>query len=203
MGLDISGIGGNSFGLKSVAFGTKINQLVQPMRRFLTRISKLVATAAGTAHTLTVLRPIGRTTASAAFASGQAVINLVADPGTTVASNAIAANDLVAVRESDGITRLYTVSSVSGLAITMTGNFTTGGAAGADVWDFGIASDTDPYTGQAHQAYNVPASATTTWSDTVGGVAASNNRDEPLLVQDSNATATGTIEQVSYAYTQD
>lgn len=208
MGLESESLFGNSLGRgATVAADTVINRLVPPRAGMLTRVGKVVVTAAGTAHALTALRKIGRTTASAAFASGQAVINLTADPGTLTLNgvanaNGIAANDYVAVRESDGITRLYKVSSVSTLAITMTGNFTTGGAAGADVWFFGVAADTDPNTGSAHPAFTVPASATTTLTGQNGGLTASTGYDEPILVQDNNATAAGVIEQIEYAYTK-
>ncbi|MGH7291302.1 MAG: hypothetical protein ACREJT_08835, partial [Myxococcota bacterium] len=66
-------------------------------------------TCAGTAHTVTCLRPLGRTTIASAGATGQAVANFTADPGVAAAyggiSNAIAANDFVAIRTaSDGVT---------------------------------------------------------------------------------------------------
>ncbi len=194
--------GGNGIGNKSVAFGTTITFLVPPSgttKPGRTRISKCVYTAAGTAHTLTFLRPINKTTASSAAASGQAVINLTADPGVT--GNLIAANDLLAVRETDGVTRLYVVSSVSSLAITLTGNLTAGAAAGAKVWNFGIVSDTDPAIGMAHPSLRGIASATTTYSDTDAGLFAGHENDSPILFSSNNATATGTLEQLNWAYT--
>lgn len=197
----MNNFGGNGFGSQTQTAGTRIRQLIPPRQRGIARITRVVYTAAGTAHTLTFARPIGRTTASVAAASGQAVINLTADPGVT--GNLIAANDLVAVRETDGVTRLYIVSSVSGLAVTMTSNFTAGVAAGASVWNFGLLTDTDPRTGLAHPTLLPPASATTTYEDREGGVIAGHEPDAPLLVDSNNASAAGTLQQVSWSYTAD
>lgn len=203
MSLNLSG-SGNTIGRATVAFGTVINSLVPPRKGAFTRISTLRATAAGTAHVATALRPLGNTTFTAAGAAGQAVVNLTANPGPS--GNALAANDWVAIRETDGYTRLYQVSSISTLAVTLTANLTAGvAAAGAGVdsklWMFGIAADTDPRNaGAAHPGFTVPASATTTYTDNFGGVVASIAADEPILVQQNNATATGILEQVSYSY---
>lgn len=201
MSLALGAYGGNCIGRQSVAFGTVINSLVPPRKKSLTRVSTVRVTAAGTAHTLTMLRPLGRTTASAVAAISQAVVNLTAQPQS---GNNVAANDLIAIRHSaDGVTRLYTVSSVSSLAITMTGNFTVAIAAGDDVWFFGVIGDTDPLIGSAHPTLPIPASATTVYQDTIGGVVASHLPDQPILLQSNNATATGAIEHVAYAYTKE
>lgn len=197
----MNSFGGNGVGGLTASAGTRIRFLIPPRVRGITRISKWVYTAGVTAHTLTAARPIGRTTASAAAAAGQAVINLTADPG--VSGNLIAANDLLAIRETDGVTRLYTVSSVSGLAITLTGNLTAGAAAGAAVWNFGILGDTDPVTGAAHPTLVGTASATSTFEDREGGVIAGHLTDAPILVDSNNATNAGTIQQLSWSYTKD
>lgn len=193
---------GNGVPSQTQTAGTLIVQLIPPHREGVTRITKAVYTAAATAHTMTIARAIGRTTASSAAASGQAVINLTADPNTSVGgSNAIAANDILAIRETDGVTRKYVVSSVSTLAITLTTNLTAGAASGADVWSFGVLGDTDPRSGAAHPTLTLPASATTTYEDREAGVMASFARDEPLWVSINNATNAGTLVQLSYAYT--
>lgn len=205
------GYGGYGFGKSSVAFGTVISVLVPPSGRArpgVTRVTKIAYTAAGTAHTITCLRPLGRTTVAAAAAASQTDFVLAANPGTTAGyggiSNGIAANDFVAIRTaSDGITRLYKVSSVNTLTVTLTGNLTVALAAGDVVWFFGITSDTDGRTGQAHPAFTGTASVTTTYEDREAGVVASVAVDEPILVQSNNATATGTIEQVSFVYTRE
>jgi len=203
LGLAIfNGYGGNGKGKKTATAGTKISVLVPPTQRGYTRISKIVYTAGTTAHTITVMRPIGRTTVASAAAAGQAVVNLTAQP---LASNAVAAGDFLAIRRAaDGITRLYEVTSVASLAITMTANLATGEdlAAGDKVWFFGVAGDTNPADGEAHPGLTGTASATTTYTDTDGGVVAGYAKDDPLVVQSNNATVAGTVEQVSWANTQ-
>lgn len=199
------GFGGNGSGGQTQTAGTVIRQLIPPDRRGFTRITKLAYTSAGTAHTVTCLRPLGKTTVASAGAAGQAVVNFTADPGVAAAyggiSNAIAANDLVAIRTaSDGITRLYTVSSVSTLAITMTGNLSVAVAAGDDIWFFGITTDTDGRANAAHPALLPPVSVTTTYEDREGGIVATYAKDEPILVNSNNATAAGTLAQLSWTY---
>lgn len=189
--------GGNGRGKKTQAAGTTIEVLVPPHVSGVTHITKIVYTAAGTAHTITVMRPVGRTTASAAASTGQAVVAFTADPNT------IAANDWVAIRHStDGVTRQYKVSSVAGLNVTMTANLGATVAAGDKIWVFGVAGDTNPTDGEAHPGLTGTASVTTSYSDSDSGVVSSYAKDDPLLVQSNNATAAGTIEQVSYSYTK-
>lgn len=205
LGNALLGFGGNGSGGFTQTAGTVIRYLVPPDSRGFTRITKLVYTCGSTAHTVTCLRPLGKTTVAAAAASGQTDFVLTANPGTTAAyggiSNGIAANDLVAIRTaSDGITRLYTVSSVSTLTVTLSGNLTVALAADDDVWFFGITTDTDGRTGAAHPALLPPASATTSYEDREGGVVASMAKDEPILVNSNNATNAGTLAQVSYCY---
>lgn len=197
----IGGFGGNGYGKQTQTAGTVINRLLPPNKNGRLRVTKVSATASTTAHTLTALKSLGRTTASSAAASGQAIVNFAADPGAGI-SNAIAANDFVAIRESDA-TRVYKVSSVSTLAITMTTNIVTGVAVNADIWFFGVAADTDPSTGEAHQGFAIGASAQTVLSDAEGGVIATPKVDEPILLQDNNATAAGSIDQVSWTYTRE
>lgn len=193
--------GGYGFGKKTIAFGTRIQRLVPPKVGGILRITNLVYTAAGTAHLLTLARPIGRTTLSAAAAGAQAVVNLTADPGAAI-SNAIAANDYVAVRETDNVTRFYKVSSVSTLAITLTANLVTGAAAGAKFWFFGILTDTDPVTGEAHPTFDGTASVTSTYTDREVGVVATLQADDPILFDSDNGTATGILAQLSFGYTK-
>lgn len=194
----MNAVGGNGTGGLTQPFGTRIRFLIPPRPRGYTRISKLVYTAQGTAHTVTCARPIGDTTAAGA-AAGQAVIVLAADPGVT--GNLLNTNDLLAVREADGVTRLYIVSSISTLTVTLTTNLTAGTTAGASVWNFGALTDTDPVIGTAHPTLRGIASATTSYEDREGGVFASHETDSPLLVDSNNITAQGTLEQLSWSYT--
>lgn len=204
--LGLAGFGGNGDGGKTQTAGTVIQYLVPPNRVGYTRVTTVVYVIAGTAHTLTFLRPLGATTVASAGATGQAVVNLRADPGVAAAyggiSNAIAANDFVAIRTaSDDITRLYKVSSVSTLAVTMTANLAVAVVAGDKVWFFGAAGDTDGRTGSAHPALLPTVSTTNTYTDREAGVVASIAKDEPILVNSTNATAAGTLAQISWCYT--
>jgi hypothetical protein len=198
--------GGNGDGGKTQTAGTVIQYLVPPDRRGKTRITTVVYTDTGTSHTLTFLRPLGKTTVAAAAAASQTDFVLTANPGTTAAyggiSNGIAANDFVAIRTaSDGITRLYKVSSVSTLTVTLTGNLTVALAAGDDVWFFGAAGDTDGRSGSAHPALKGgAASGDVTFTDREGGVVATFSADEPILFNSNNATNAGTLKQISWAY---
>lgn len=204
--------GGFTNGKATVAFGTVINSVAQPRKGGFTRVTTLRYTAAGTAHTGTFLRCLGRTKAAAVGAAAQAVVNIVADPGVTtgfsnngvaiVNTNGIAANDIVAIRETDGITRQYLVSSVATLAITLATNLVAGVNTTSDFWFFGILADTDPRTGTAHITASLPASATTTITDDTAGVCSTIGQDEPVIFQSNNATATGIVEMMSGAYTQ-
>jgi len=200
MGLDLLAIGGGSVGRKTETAGTVINRLVPPKPNAFTRVTTLRYTAAGTAHIVTAMAPLGKTTLSAAAAASQAVIVLTAQP-VTDGTNNVAANDWLAWDNGDGTYSFGQVSSVSGLTITMTANLPKAVAAGQTVWMFGAIGDTNPYTGFVHPGFTGTASATETYTDTVAGVFSSNNKFEPLLLQSDNATAAGTMQLVSYVHT--
>ena len=193
-------VGAGTFGQTTVAFGTVINQLVPTKRGARTRLTMLQYRAAGTAHTITVFRSIGRTRTTADAAASQAVVVVAANPGPS--GNALAASDFVAIRLNDGTFVVDTVSSISGLSVTLATNLAAALSKGADVWMFGITSDTDPNSGEAHQAFVGTASVITTIKDDTAGLVASHGLDEPLLVQSNNATATGFLEQVGYVHTR-
>jgi hypothetical protein len=194
--------GGNSLGRATASSGTVINHLVPPRRSAITRVSTARATAAATAHTLTCLRPIGKTTASADAATSQAVVNVTANPGPS--GNALAANDWVAIRHAvDGITRLYQVGSIAGTAVTLSANLTVAVTNRDEFWMFGVAADTDPRAGAAHPGFALGANAVTIYTDTVTGVIASIGKDEPILLQSNNATNAGSLDQTTWAYTHE
>ena len=196
--------GGNGDGGKSVAFGTAIQYLIPPDKRGKTRVTTLSYTDGGTVHTITAQRVLGRTTANGVNAAGQAVLNLMADPGAPAyggGTDALVANDFIAVRESDGITRLYKISSVSTLAFTLTANLAVGTLGGESVWHLGVPGDTDGRTGNTNPAFKSVASTLTTFTDTVTGVVASIANDEPILISSNNITATGTLNQLTWAFT--
>ena len=204
--------GGFTNGKATQAAGTVINSLAQPRKGGFTRVTTLRYNNGGTGHTGTWLRPLGRTKTSAVGAAGQAVVNIVVDPGITtgfsnngvpiVNTNGIAAGHTVVIRETDGIARAYIVSSVATLAITLTTNLVAGVNTTSDFWFMGLITDTDKRTGTAHIVANLPASVITTYADDTAGVCSTIGQDEPILFQSNNITAAGTVEQLSGAYTQ-
>lgn len=195
--------GGNGFGRVTQSFGTKIRCLLPPNGAYRTRLSKLVYTAGGTEHTITVFRSLGTTTITTAAASGQPSVIVTADPGP--AGNGIAAGDLVAVYSAvDGVTRLYVVSSWASVSrtITFTTNLVAAASVGDRVWDFGVEGDTDPVWGQAQPTLRGIADETTTYQQgSDAGVISGNDVNQPLLVSSDNATAQGYLEQTEFTLT--
>lgn len=184
--------------------GTVINCLVPARKRLKTVLESVAYKAGTTAHTLTVLRDQtpragAKITATAAAATGQAVVNFSSTAITRAGSaGTVAANDWVAIESSDGSTQLYQVSSVSTLAVTMTANISPAVNKGARIWPLGVAADH-----ATAGAFAAAASTTTTLTDAVNGAAgviAAYDEEEPLLVQSNNATAAGTINQVAAVY---
>lgn len=202
MSLNNYGFGGKTAGRATANANTVIKVLLQPKGGGIGRVSTLGYTTGNTAHTITGMRPLGRTTAASAANAAQNTITLTADPGPS--GNGIAANDLVAVRESDGVTRDYVVSAwnSSTKVVTLVANLVAAVAAGAKFWDFGITSDTDPLTGTAHPTIVTTANTTQTFQDDVAGVVAGHEKDAPILLNSSNGTAAGSFDRVSYAYTK-
>lgn len=220
----INTFGGNTIGKKTATAGTVINVLVPACKNAYTRVTKIKYTlfypnnsSSGAeyslVHSITALRPIGRTVLSAAAAASQAVINLKADPGAAInvlnalgLANLIAASDIVVIRQDDGSFVQATVSSVSGLATTLTGNLSYAISAGADVWFYGVIADTDPRTNQAHPIFRVPvaqaANVSEVFTDENAGVIASIGYDEPIILQSNNTVDAGNFDQVSYCFTK-
>jgi len=196
---------GNGDGGQTATAGTVIQYLVPPNKGGLTRLTTVAYTSAGTAHTLTFQRTLGRCLCASVVAAAGTVITLNKDPGAAANSygglnNPIAANDFLAVRETDGIARLYKVLSVAGLAITLTAGLAVGVNASSDVWHFGITTDVDGRSGKAHPAFAPPVSVTTSYVDRDGGVVATYALDEPILISSNNLVAAGTFAQISWAY---
>jgi hypothetical protein len=216
-------IGGNGFGQSTQNAGTVISVLIPPRVGAVARLDKFAYTTGATAHTITVLRPLGpaynpavpslggttqypgSVQCAAAGASGQAVIVLNYLPGSK--AHQLQANDLVAIQETDGVTRLYIVSSVSTLTITLTGNLTAGVAVNSWVHDFGVLATVNPIDGTAHPNYNIPASETgvgitiPTDAPAVAGLVSTYFTNQPLLVQSNNVTNAGNFDYLEYYYT--
>jgi hypothetical protein len=182
-----------STGGETETAGTVIRALT-PVRKGLRAVLTLLSySSGGTAHTVTVLRPLGQTTLSAAAAASQAVVNLTADPGAGTVAGGIAANDKVVIEKPDGTLHYGVVSSVATLAVTLTANVPAGGfSAGARVWFYGVNAD-------KHPTFKPPVSAQTTFASE-SGVVSAERLEQPLIVESDNGTAAGTFGAVEVAY---
>lgn len=208
------------FGRITQTAGTIIIRLVPGMKNLRTKVTKAVVTNSTTAHTLTFMRPLGKTTLSAAAAAAQTTIVLSVDPGNysaaataagrptpSVANNLLASGDYFAIRGPDGV---WFHSLINGTPVTAsdgkctivsTANVPTGGLpAGSTFYTFGVLTDTDPRTGIVHPLFTIPVSATTTFDGGNGSVAETIDQNEPIMIQENNATAAATLEQVSGVY---
>jgi hypothetical protein len=173
---------------------TVIRTIVPFLRNLKTVIAVLGYTSGGTAHTVTILQAQSQTKLSADAASSQAVINLVADPGVGTIPGAIAANDKLVIEKPDGTLHFAVVQSVSSLAITLTANVPTGGLkAGARVWFYGTSTD------KCHTVLK-PATSATTFYAQDNGLAAARDKEQPMIVESTNATAAGTIAALTVHY---
>lgn len=196
--------------------GTVITRLVEPKPGLFTRIDKLAITVSTTQHLLTIMRPLNKTTLSAAAAASQAVVALTADPGDYPATmqqadNAIAASDYVVVQLSDGTFFVTTVSSVSSLNITLAANLPIAANSGASFWFYGIITDTNPNDVLAHARFTLPVSGTTVlgngdgqgWYSSVRGsplLPLVTGKFEPLILQIDNGTAASVFEYCKVVY---
>jgi hypothetical protein len=209
-------LGKRNYGKVTQTAGTAIVRMVEPWQNGWTRLTMVRYTCGTTAHTLTLMRPFNVVTFTALGASGQAVVNISADPGhyslagtIATADNLIAGGDYVVYEVADGSYVVDTVASVSTLAITMTTNLPTSGVAiGGRFWWFGLAADTNPNNNQANPIYNAVASSVLTLGRSDGLCSIPDNRllnvgkgkYQPLILYDANATAAGTIESVGVEY---
>lgn len=216
--------GFRNFGKKTAAAGTAYTYLIEPMTGYWPLINFLQFNVLGTAHTLTIMRPMcsqlvsGQTQRcscylTAAAAGAQAVININQDPGVytaytyngssapRTANSILAAGDWLAFKYPDGSWGVDTVSSVSTLAITMTTNLGTGGlAAIAPVWHFGIPADTNPADAQAHPTFTLKESSTVNLGSEGCPVMGGFRAGDPLLLHVNNATAASILERGVASY---
>lgn len=199
-------LGGHHASNLTATAGTEITCLIPPKVRAYSRLTRVLYRCGSTAHTITAAKALASTTLSAAAAGSQAVINITADSGVTP-PGAIAAGDFVCVQLDSGQYHLGKVSSVSTLAITLTANLPSAAAAGSKVWFLGAVGDhtssqtankPNPIKGSQ---FPCTASVLNDWGDYASGICQTLNQEEPLLVHSNNATAAGTFEQVSAAYT--
>ena len=185
--------------------GTAIQKLIRGADGLITRINNITYTSAGTAHTITIMRPVASTTVDGGSNSGDSTLD-VANLGAMRVTNSdsielIATSDYIAWINTDGKYQFDTVGSVSGNTVTTTSSLGTAVADGAPVWIFGEL-------GRAtHVTLSPPVSTTTSIDCRISagqpGQVNTNVRvgsGDPLIISSSNATAAGTIVSVSGEY---
>jgi len=196
MATNLNVVGGEVFGAVSQTAGTVIQRVIPPrllqgsiLKALLT---SLVYTAQGTAHTLTLMKCVARTTVASAAAASQAVVNITADCGVGSLAGAIAPDDYLVIEKPDGTWHLGKVSSITSLAVTLTANVPTGGfAAGAKVFLMGAVADTHG----GIKTLAGTASVTTTFTGD-----AIVESPGPIVIESNNATAAGTIVSAAVSY---
>ena len=183
-----------------------------------THITDVIYTTVTTVHQLYFMSPLNWTTQLSDMTSSSTTMALSADPGTwqvagvykyntvipTQASNAIAASDYVVYQLNDGRWVVDKVASGSGTApVLTTGIPAVTGAkllAGSPVFWYGVATDTNPFTGTVHPFTDVPANTRQVMSTYGVGLYNSLRRNDPMIIQSSNGTNAGTFELLTAYY---
>lgn len=193
--------GSFSLGRLTASAGTPLRLLIPPaMRGARTRITGLSYRAAGTAHTLTVLKALERTTTAAAANSGATTVTL---SSLAFRGDILAANDHLVIMHADRTFGVYVVSSVNTATrvVTLATALTAAVNAGAPVWIMGAVSESE------HIQIGTTANTLLTLTNDLAGIAVSGYRstvggtvyqrsgnDDPLIVYSPNDTAAGVIE---------
>lgn len=204
---------------KSASANTVVVVMIPPVHGMRTYITNLVYTTGNTANVVTILRPLGQTTVTAAIAANtaSAALAIAADPGVYsankawgTADNPIAANDLVVVQLADGTFFQDKLSAGNTTTATLTTTLPVncGIAVGAKLWFYGITTDTNPADRLAHP--KITSIVNTTGTALLGGNTGeaealgvgSYGAYEPLLISADNATGTNVFNRVTAAYVQ-
>jgi len=148
-----------------------------------------------TAHTLTFLTCMDETTVSSDAASGQAVVNVARVP-TAGDGSLLAANDFAVLQHEDGTWGGYKVSSISGLAVTFTGNLTAKVLKGTKFFFHAAPGD------HSDRAVSTVASTEHIFGggDSRHVACAATKKGQPILIHSNNATAAGVLRWLGYGY---
>lgn len=198
---------------KTETAGTVITALVPPHTRGVSRITQIVWICGSTAHDVILMKPIGVTTVTTAVAaSGTEIILTTASPGVDSSGDAeaLAANDYVAWRATDGTVEYDTVASVSSNTVTVNNGTTPGIAANAKFWAFYEVGRTVPHKTLKCKAstvhyweseYGIFSGEGRTWEDPDNYASNASGIDRPLLVYCANATAASTLSHLNGVWT--
>ncbi len=188
-------------GKKTATAGTRIQYVVPGRGNVFTHVLRFRYTVAGTAHTLTLMKGVDRTTISEDAAASQAVVKVtraLLDGG----GNALAANDLVTIKQPNGDWAFATVSSVAdaGLTITLSASLSFAIKKNAAIVNFGVPGDSI----HTPMQFNSSTSTTKDFPATAipGSIAVGNAPNEPIIFDSDNGTAAGTLEDIQFGYSR-
>jgi len=163
--------------------GTAYKALLDPnplMGRII--VTRLSATVAGTAHTMTVMQVLSKHLLTANAAAGQKVI---AVPDGSV----FVQNDIIGIKMPNGRYELYTVNTIDTNNVTLYENLSAAVPAKTVVAFFGVPAD-------GHEQVALGASASHTFESGEGYFGA-NEPGDPIVVHVNNATAASTITAIN------
>lgn len=183
------------YGNKTASANTPIIRLIPPQPNARAIVGGFSHTAAGTAHTATMMTCQEEVTLTQEALAGAAVVNvddLPEDQGGTV----IAASDYCVIRYEDGTYDFLKVQSVSGLGITFTGTLAKNALRGSPLF---FMSHPGYHT---DRQFAIGASSTFTLQggDFRSRVASGTMQGWPMLVYVDNPTAAGTLNFVQFWY---
>lgn len=184
--------------------GTEILQVIEPsMKGAKARITGIIYTAAATAHTLSLMKALNKTTTTTAKVATDTTLVLTV---ATFLNQTLAASDYVVVKHTDGTYGAYKISGISGTTITINA-LSADVAAGQPVWMMGSISEAE------HCQILTIASVMNQFRDAISGLCVTGYRsvysgtvyqrsgnDDPILVHSGNATNAGVLESVSGYY---
>ena len=190
-----SGFVNDGFGSKTAAGGTEFSRVIPPRTGVRARIAGFSYTAGATAHTLTQLNAVDEVSLTSDAASGQAVININKAP-TAPDGSVMANTDWFIVQHEDGNWEDYKISSVSGLAVTLTANLDKKVLTGSRAFFMGQPSD------HSDRQFTIDASQTLTISggDDRNCIGAAGANNQPIMFHSDNGTNAGIMRWLSYIY---
>lgn len=198
MALSQIAYGGNTLGRANAAADTAFYAVVPGLADNFTAVASFAMTSGNTANDGVWMRPIGRANVATAVTSGADVV-LDADPSAS--GNTIAAGDQCVLKHTDGTYRRYQVNTAGWNSTTKTVTFTANVAAnvatGANFWNFGINTDTDPVHAAAHPRFASVANTQRVYTFQGAGVRG-NAKGDPLLFYCPNATNATVLDYAEY-----